>query len=184
MIPQTAAQRINALLTIGYISGASGVNGWVRVKSITEEKGDILTYSPWQLLLGGSLGNGEQRQCNVLDATIHPRYIAVQLDCCHDRDQAIELSGSEIAISRQRLPRLQPGDYYWADLIGLQVITVHGVVLGDVDKLIRTGANDVLVVQAEQQHLIPYIPDQVLKEIDPARGIIVVDWEEAGTPDH
>ena len=171
---------IENLITVGYIQGAFGINGWVKVKSLTEERTAILSYSPWHLLLKDGRHNARRRQCEVLDVTVNPRHIAVQIDNCYDRDQARVLGGSQIAVERNQLPSLQPGDYYWTDLIGLQVLTVNKVLLGKVDSLLRTGANDVLVVQSEnkRQCLIPYIPDRVLKEIDLIGGYMVVDWED------
>lgn len=64
---------------------------------------------------------------------------------------------AEIAVRRSQLSPPQPGEYYWADLEGLQVITLDGVVLGTVTSLFATGANDVMVVQGERQRLLPFV---------------------------
>ena len=50
-------------------------------------------------------------------------------------------------------------------------------VLGTVDRLMETGNNDVLVVTGERERLIPYLPDSVVLEINPAEGRMVVDWD-------
>ncbi|MDO5610991.1 MAG: ribosome maturation factor RimM, partial [Pseudomonadota bacterium] len=67
--------------------------------------------------------------------------------------------------------------YYWVDLEGLQVVTVAGVVLGRVDHLFSTGANDVIVVQGERERMIPFVQPDVITQIDFDAGLIVVDWD-------
>jgi 16S rRNA processing protein RimM len=84
---------------------------------------------------------------------------------------------SEIGISRDQLPETVPGEYYWSDLQGLEVVTLEGESLGRVDHLIETGANDVLVVQGDRERLIPFVPEQVVTRVDLEAGIIQVDWD-------
>ena len=64
-----------------------------------------------------------------------------------DRDAAALWTGSDVAVDRDRLPALAENEYYWSDLIGLDVMTRDGVALGKVENLLETGANDVLVVR-------------------------------------
>ena len=59
---------------------------------------------------------------------------------------------------------------------GLEVVDLTGVVLGTVESLLATGANDVLVLGGAQQRLIPFVVGSVVKEVDLAAGRIVVDW--------
>ncbi len=68
-------------------------------------------------------------------------------------------------------------EYYWSDLVGLQVITRDGLVLGVVDHLFETGANDVMVVKGEQEYLVPFIQEQVVESVDLESRIIRVDWD-------
>jgi 16S rRNA processing protein RimM len=86
--------------------------------------------------------------------------------------------GYEIGIRRDQLPVAQPGEYYWSDLQGLNVVTVDGHPLGRVDHLMETGANDVLVVQGERERLIPFVLDQVVVDVDLDKGEIRVDWDK------
>jgi len=76
---------------------------------------------------------------------------------------------------REQLPKLRGEDYYWDDLIGLEVINKEKVNLGVVQSLIATGSNDVLIVMGERKRLIPYISSVVLC-VDLASKIIEVDW--------
>jgi len=94
-----------------------------------------------------------------------------------NRDQAIESKGQILAVDRQQLPQLEENEYYWDDLIGLNVYDLQHNDLGKVIELIETGANDVLVVSGEKERLIPYIP-QVIVKIDLTEKRIEVDWDK------
>ena len=94
-----------------------------------------------------------------------------------DRDQATALIGADIVVERQALAPCEPGEYYWTDLEGLEVITVQGDALGRLDHLLETGGHDVMVVEGERQRLIPFVQEQVGREVSLEKGIIVVDWD-------
>ncbi len=82
------------------------------------------------------------------------------------------------------LPKLDTEDYYWFQLEGLTIINLQGDNLGQVKHLIETGANDVVVVRAtedsidNEERLIPFIRDKVIKRVDLAGGTLQVDWEK------
>ena len=67
--------------------------------------------------------------------------------------------------------------YKRQDLIGLEVITTQGVRLGEVERMMETGANDVVVVSGERERLIPWIRDSVIKSVNLTESIITVDWD-------
>jgi 16S rRNA processing protein RimM len=160
-------------LIVGRINGLFGVRGWVKVYSHTEPRDNILSYRNWYLRDGNAW-----RQVELAEGRLHGKGVVARLSGCDDRDVAAALIGSEIAIRRQQLQQAASGEYYWADLIGLEVQTKDGVELGRVDHLMETGANDVLVVrQGKRERLIPYIRDQVVCEIDLAGKRLVVDWD-------
>lgn len=101
-----------------------------------------------------------------------------------DTPEAVrELTGLELRVSSDALPELGRDDYYWHQLIGLQVVNRAGVNLGRVESLFETGANDVMVVAPDRdsvddiQRLIPWLPDRVVIEVDMASDRILVDWE-------
>ena len=103
-----------------------------------------------------------------------------------DRTLAESYKGLEVAVAADSLPQLEEGDYYWRQLQGLQVWCQDGedkrVLLGTVDYLIETGANDVLVVKAcegsidDRERLIPYLPGDVVTRVDLEQAVIEVDW--------
>jgi 16S rRNA processing protein RimM len=75
------------------------------------------------------------------------------------------------------LPPLEAGEYYWTDLEGLTVRNTAGQVLGSVERLLETGANDVLVLDGGRDRLIPFVAGQVVLNVDLEAGEIEVDWE-------
>ncbi len=161
-----------AYIVVGRISGVYGVRGWVKVYSHTQPRTNILSYGTWYLR-----GQNGWQEVMLKDGKSHGKGVIAQLEGCDDRDQALALRGRDIAIRREQLAETGANDYYWDDLIGLDVVTETGVELGTVHHLFETGANDVLVIRGERERLIPYIPEQVIVSIDLEAGRIVVDWD-------
>jgi 16S rRNA processing protein RimM len=159
------------LLVVGRVTGAFGVRGWVKVHSYTEPREEILAYGPWRL-------GPEAVAMDVADGQPHGKGLIARLAGVEDRDAAEALRGSDIRVPRSRLPEADPDEYYWADLLGLEVRTVAGVTLGRVERLLETGANDVLVVAGGgREHLVPFVPGAVVTRVDLDAGEVVVDWD-------
>ena len=171
------------MVKLGRISGVYGIKGWLKVHSDTEPRDNILTYSPWYLRRRNE--NGDWQRYEVNTGRVHGKGLLVHLEGCDDRDVAAALVGCTIAIKVTQLPAAGKDEYYWRDLIGLDVVTIDGVALGVVAQMLETGANDVLVVRTSEtgngkkvhECLIPYIRDQVIKQIDLQAGRLVVDWD-------
>lgn len=155
-------------IVLGRIAGVYGVRGWVRVFSDTDPRDNILRYAPW--LLNGTLHR-------VLEGRKHGKGLVVRLEGCDDRDQAAALVGQAISIYRDQLPAPRPDEFYWADLEGLLVETLNGEPLGRVSHLFSTGANDVLVIKGERERLLPFVWDDVVKDVDFDAGVMRVDWD-------
>ena len=160
-------------LIVGQINGIFGVNGWVKIFSHTDPRKNILSYSPWLIKF-----NGEWRQVNVVDSKVQSggKTLVAQLENVTDRDVAREYMGCEIAIDRSLLQKSEDG-WFWIDLIGCQVETQEGLVLGKVKDMIVTGAHDVLRVQGETEELIPFVMERFVISVDIENKKIVVDWE-------
>ena len=154
------------------MAGAHGVLGWVRVVSWCEPPENLLGYPSWYLCRGGRCG-----LWRVRDGRAHGKGVAAWLEGCEDRDRAQALAGATVAVRRAELPDPGEGEYYWADLIGLTVVSAAGQELGRVAALMATGANDVLVVQGERERLIPFLPGSVVQEVDLAARRVRVDWD-------
>ena len=159
-------------LVLGRISGLYGVRGWVKVHSYTEPREAILKYGSWLLEQ-----DGVWRETSVAEGRKQGKTVVARLDAVTDRDMASAFVGMTIGVARSDLPETDSGEYYWTDLEGLQVIHQDGRILGKVAYLLATGANDVLVIQGDQEVLVPFVKDEVIKGVDLATGIISVDWE-------
>ena len=158
---------------VGKVVGLSGVHGEVKLESYTEPRTQIFSYQPW--LLKSASGESEISGCR---GRAQGKGIVATLPEIGDRDQAARLIGSEIWVRRSALPKSKRGEYYWADLEGLEVVTVEGALLGRVSHLIATGANDVLVVtDGKRERLIPFVLDDYVKHVDFDTARITVDWD-------
>jgi 16S rRNA processing protein RimM len=159
-------------VVVGKIAGVFGVKGWVKVHSYTDPPENILHYSPWQIS-----SRDETREIKLVDGQRHGNSVIAKLEGVITRDQAILLRSWQISVARDQFPKLPDGEYYWADLVGLEVRLLSGTVLGKVTNMMATGANDVMVVQGERERLIPFVTGEFVKEVDLAKGLISVDWD-------
>lgn len=159
-------------VVLGRIAALYGVRGWVKVFSHTEPRDNILRYQPWQVKIDAAW-----QSLRIVEGRVHNQGIVAHLEGYEDRDAATALLGCDIAVRAEQLAQLPPGEYYWSELIGLEVITTQGVALGIVTSLLETGANDVLVVQGDRERLVPYLPDQVILKVNKEDKCIVVDWD-------
>lgn len=187
------AEAPDELITIGKIVGAFGIKGWVKLKSYTQPEINVMDYSPWQLrtvsrveALKALLGRENILECDAYNQ--RPQGLVAHLKGVDDRNTAELLVGSELVIDKSRLPPLDENDFYWHQLLGLQVVsefTGSRAMLGEVVDILETGANDVLVVKStgkvqgidQRERLIPYLPEQFIKQVDLPGGQIVVDWD-------
>ena len=157
-------------VALGYISAVHGVKGWVKIHSWTRPLEAILDYQPW--LLGE-----EQKPVKYITGRKQGKGLAVLLPETNDREQARLLVGQSISVQRDQMPETAPDEYYWSDLEGLEVHTLSGEILGRVEELMETGANDVLVIRGQRQHLVPFIQGEFVKSVDLDAGRIDVDWD-------
>ena len=109
------------------------------------------------------------------EVEIHASHMVAKLAGVDDRDQAFALRGADISIPRDALPPVAEGEFYWADLVGLDVVNLQGEHLGQIDDLLETGANDVLVVKGDRERLLPYV-DAIVLEVNLVDRMIRVDW--------
>lgn len=157
---------------LGKVGGLYGVRGWVKLWSFTDPVENLLEYREVEL---GREGNW--RPARLAEGRRQGQALVARFEGCADRDEAASLVGAELAVMRDRLPAPETGEYYWADLVGLEVITTTGVVLGRIEQMMATGANDVMVVKGDRERLLPFLPGRCVNEVDLAGGRVVVDWD-------
>ena len=163
-------QHEDGLVGVGHILGAQGIKGWVRVFSNTSPRENIVKYSPWVI------EQGENRITVEVEGRLQGKNVIARLDGIEDRNQAEALTGCQILIDSALLPRLQAGEYYWSDLIGLKVESLQGEPLGVVASMLETGADDVMVVNGDRERLIPFVIDDIVREVNLDEQRMVVDW--------
>lgn len=163
----------NKYIHAGEISGVFGVKGWVKVYSLTDPRENILNYSPWLLKK-----DNNTKKVSVIAGQRQGKTVVACVESISNRDAAASYCGWEILIERHQLPAQAEGEFYWGELIGLRVKTESGLILGVVDYLIETGANDVLVVKDDKkERLIPFLQEQIIKKIDLGHKLMLVDWD-------
>lgn len=165
------------LIVLGKIFSVHGVRGEVKVYSFTDPLDNVLDYPRWTLTR-----DGEVKQVEVASGRVQGKFLVVKLKGLDDRDVARTYAGFEIRVPESELPELEEDEFYWHQLEGLSVINQDGQLLGKVDHLLETGANDVMVVKPctgsldERERLLPYT-EQCVQVIDLVAGEMRVDWD-------
>jgi len=162
----------DTLVTIGKIVGVHGIKGYVKVHCEAESLSILATGH--SVIVRDS--KGRNRVAEIVDARPQGRMLLLLLKGVSDRNAAEMLPGSDLLVDKSSLPELEPDTYYWADIVGMSVVSVDGRVLGTVASIMETGSNDVYVVKTPDngEILIPAIASVVL-EIDLNRKLMRVD---------
>lgn len=163
--PPAAEQRV----CVGIIVGAHGVRGAVRVKSFTQEPGDVAAY-------GALTDETGARRYALKPVGAVRGVILAEVEGVADRNAAEALSGTRLYAERGRFPALNPNEFYHADLIGLAAETADGARLGRVRAVGNYGAGDVIELElaAGGSAVLPF-NRQAVPLVDLAQGRIVVD---------
>lgn len=159
-------------VVIGRFGRPHGIKGFVTVHSFTEPRDNILRYTDWHAFL-----KNEWRPIKLINVEAHSKALIAQVEGYPEREMVAQLTNIEIAVDKAQLVELEPGEYYWHQLIGMNVVNQKGELFGKVIEILPTGANDVLVVQGEKRHLIPYLPGQFVIDVNDSQHTITVDWD-------
>lgn len=160
-------------LAIGRIIRAHGLRGEVSVAVLTEFPERFET-TEW-VYLGNEF---EAAPYRLVSYRWHRRNILLTLAEVNNRTQAEALQGQFVQVPLDQAVSLPEGVYYLYQLIGLQVKTTEGQSLGVITEVMETGANDVYVVKHDDRELLlPAIPD-VIKSVDIANGLMIVQLIE------
>ena len=161
-------------LVIGRITGVYGIKGWVKVRSFTRPASNLINYSPLLLKI-----EGNWQESAIEAAQYRGDRLLVKLQGVDSPEQARTYRPCDIGIAAEKLPQLPEQQYYWHQLIGMSVFDIQNAMIGNVDEIAETGANDVLVVRTNEKKriLIPLVMDIYVKSVDIANHRICVDWE-------
>jgi 16S rRNA processing protein RimM len=176
---------------LGRFLGAWGVKGWVHIQPHSADTRALFQSGEWFLLppetrfgRGFSAFSGSVR-AHVADIKVHSDSIVARLDGVTDRTGAEALKGVRIHVPRSAFPPAQEGEYYWVDLIGLEVYNREGVHLGVVRDLLPTGPNSVLVmeytdtvdgVEKTAERMVPFVAAYI-DDVDLKARRITADWQ-------
>jgi 16S rRNA processing protein RimM len=167
------------LVLVGYVSGAYGINGWVRIKPYSTDADALLHARTWWL------DKPDFHDVEMMQAKTHSGDVVARLMGVEGRNAAEALKGATVQIPRSHFPPLPDDEFYWVDLIGLAIENLQGEHLGMVTDLMDNGAHPILRVavppepekepQEQQELLIPFV-GQFVKTVDQKTKKIMVDW--------
>jgi len=168
---------------VGRILDAWGIKGWFKVLPYSASPQALFSSKRWYLLppeRGPRVFDGPVLLA-IREAREHADAVVASAHDVADREAAEALRGARIFIARSSFPTPQPDEYYWVDLIGLEVINREGVMLGKVRDLLPTGPQTVLVVTDKQgdsahERMIPFVSAYV-DAVDLPQRQIRVDWQ-------
>lgn len=178
-----AADLPSDAIEVGRINDAWGIKGWFKVLPYSADPEALFSSKRWFLMpaeKGQKTFSGVARLA-VKEAKVHSGGVVATARDIDDRNSAEALRGARIFVSRSSFPTAEKDEYYWVDLIGLNVLNREGVVLGTVRELLATGAQSVLVMDCEQdgetvERMIPFVSAYV-DEVDLSGRRILVDWQ-------
>lgn len=182
-------------IEVGRILDAWGIKGWFKVLPHSASPEALFSSRRWFLLppertakvrrpteVTGASGDWTQPLLlQVREVKTHSDSVVACSQDIPDRNGAESLKGARIFVPRSSFPAPEDGEYYWVDLIGLQVVNREGVVLGGVSDLMTTGPQTVLVLHAEEagkkvERMIPFV-SAFVDQVDTAARCITVDWQ-------
>jgi 16S rRNA processing protein RimM len=152
---------------MGRVAGSYGTRGWIRVRPYSAEPEALAGHRQWRI---GEADYG------VEETRLHSGALLARLAGVGTREQALRLKGKVVSVPRAALPEPEVGRYYWADLVGLEVVNAQGSVLGVVQGLFSNGAHDVMELAGDKStRLVPFLP-AVVKKVDLESRRIEVEW--------
>jgi 16S rRNA processing protein RimM len=179
MIESTAEQVI-----VGKITAVYGVKGWVKIHSYTDPDTNLLQFRHLRMQRGD-----EWLPIEIDEGRRHGKGLAVHVVGCDDRNAAALLTQCELAVDVGELPEAADDEVYWRELEGMDVYAQgdggagEPVLLGKIEHLFATGANDVMVVTAcpqsidGRERLIPWVAGRHVLNVDRDARKVLVDWD-------
>ncbi len=161
---------MNKLLELGKVVNTHGIRGEIKIQPWCDDPAlfDELEY----IYIGG-------KRFDILKSRLHKNCVIAAVEGICDINAAETLRNCIVTVEREMLGELPEGTYYIADLEGLMVKTMDGEELGKISEVIKTGSNDVYVLDCPGRKpiLIPVI-DQVVKEVNIEGGYVLVELME------
>jgi 16S rRNA processing protein RimM len=167
------------LVQVGHVTGAYGLRGGIRVSPYSADADALLSVKTWWL------DKPALRPVQVRSAKYHSGDVTATLVDVDDRSIAEALKGATVQVSRADFPALPEDEYYWSDLIGLDVVNLQGEALGKVADMMSNGPQSILRIVPDadssvpdaklDERLVPFV-DQYVKTVDLKARLITLDW--------
>jgi 16S rRNA processing protein RimM len=173
---------VGNLIVLGRLSAPFGVQGWLRLHPFGDDPQSWREIEYWQTSRDADAPAAQWGQLKLAALKMQNSGPVVKFEGCDDRNAADGLVGLYVAVPRHALPDTGQDEYYWTDLVGLAVVNSAGVVLGRIDRLLETGANDVLVVVDDAaggkpvERLIPFV-SAVVTDVERSARVVRVEWD-------
>lgn len=159
------------LIVIGRVSRPHGVKGEIRIEYFNPE--DPHFFSRYQMIYLKE-EEGSPRAYRPIKVRPHKKFILATLEGVGTREEAERLRGDWVLVNPAELPSLGRDEYYWYEILGMQVFTAEGQYVGEVKDIFPTGSNDVYVVRrGEKEFLIPAVKDVIVDIDKDARKMVV-----------
>lgn len=163
----------NDIVVLGRLADPYGIRGWIKLHPFGD---DPLTWAEmpvWWISRDGQ----SWRECELKGLKVHGNGLVVLLDGVDDRTASEAMKGVLVGAPREALPTTDDDEFYWADLVGLDVVNAAGERLGRVAGLIETGAHAVMRVLGDDdvERLLPFVSAVVLT-VEKEAGLIRVAW--------
>lgn len=184
MLPGLEAAELPAdAIEVGRILDAWGIKGWFKILPYSADPEALFSCKHWYLLpseKGVKTFEGVG-SLHVKEVKLHSGTVVACAQDVLDRSVADSLRGARIFIPKSSFPVAQKDEYYWVDLIGLEVINREGQSLGCVAELLSTGPQTVLVIQdpkkpKSEPRMIPFV-GQYIDDVSLPERRILVDWQ-------
>ena len=188
----TASSLPDDALEVGRILDAWGIKGWLKILPHSNDPEALFSVKTWFLQVPeakfrpGFTAFSGTVSLQVDEAKIHSGTVVAKFAGLDDRNMAEALRGARIFLSRSSFPAAATDEYYWVDLIGLNVVNREGVALGSVRDLMTTGPQSVLCIEytttqedgtsVVAERMIPFVSAYV-DAVDIAGKRITVDWQ-------
>ncbi len=191
MLPLEPVELPVDAVEVGRILDAWGIKGWFKVLPHSASPEALFSSKRWYLQPPdaaylpkagpGFLAFQGTVLLSISEAKEHSDTVVAQARDVPDRTAAESLRGARIFVPRSSFPTAQADEYYWVDLIGLDVLNREAVHLGQVKELLSTGPQTVLVLAYEEagqslERMIPFVSAYV-DAVELAEKRIRVDWQ-------
>jgi 16S rRNA processing protein RimM len=161
---------VKDLLPIGKVVKPHGVKGKVKVEYFGEDFHLFSLYR--EIFIEGEKGRPEPYK--IMEVTPQPPRLILRIKGIEKIEETELLIGKEILVEKEAFPGLEEGEYFWVDILGMEVQTREGKRLGKVKEIFPTGANDVYVVEGKRGEIFLPATEEVIQNIDLKRGVMKV----------